>query len=91
MMWPGAPVIVISVPAISMGLKSAFFVVPNVYQICFQRTILQNPKREWLLTVVPAKVTVDPALKPVRSIVELAGAEILSRTISVQEATADVI
>jgi len=62
---------VISVPPISMGLKSEFFVVPKV--------------------VVPANVTVDPALSPVRSIVELAGAEILSRTMSVQEATADVI
>lgn len=40
---------------------------------------------------MPANVTVDPALKPVRSIVELAGAEMLSKTMSVQDATADVI
>jgi hypothetical protein len=40
---------------------------------------------------VPANVTVDPALSPVRASVELAGTEILSKTMSVQEATADVI
>jgi hypothetical protein len=40
---------------------------------------------------LPENVTLDPDLRPVRSIVELAGAEMLSKTILVQEATADVI
>ena len=62
---------VISVPAISMGLKSEFSVVPKV--------------------VFPAKVTVDPVLSLVRRIVELAGAEMFSRTMLVHAATTDVI
>jgi hypothetical protein len=68
---PAAPVIVISVPEISMGLKPLFEVLPNV--------------------VLPANVTVEPCLSFVRRIVELAGAEMLSRTMLVQDATADVI
>ncbi len=63
--------IVISVPSISMGLKSLFDVLPKV--------------------VFPAKVTVVPCLSFVRRIVDEAGAEMLSRTMLVQDATADVI
>ena len=44
-----------------------------------------------LHTVVPAKVTVEPVLSFERSIVELAGAEMLSRTMFVHDATTEVI
>jgi hypothetical protein len=43
------------------------------------------------LTVVPSNVTVVPLIRLVSRIVELAGAEMLSRIILVHEATADVI
>lgn len=42
-------------------------------------------------TVVPSNVTVVPLIRLVSRIVELAGAEMLSRIILVHEATADVI
>jgi hypothetical protein len=40
---------------------------------------------------LPANVTVDPVLSLVKRIVELAGAEILSRRMLVHDATAEVI
>jgi hypothetical protein len=42
-------------------------------------------------TVLPAKVTLAPVFKPVKRIVELAGAEMLDKTMLVHDATAEVI
>jgi len=44
-----------------------------------------------LLTVVPEKVTVEPVWRVLRSMVELAGAEMLSKTMFVHDLTTEVI
>jgi hypothetical protein len=51
----------------------------------------QIPMVYRLLTVFPAKVTVEPVLSFVRRMVELAGAEIPLKRMLVQDATAVVI
>lgn len=78
---------VISVPVTTMGSKSLSEVLPKVYSALDQ----DSGEGYDLRTVVPANVTVVPCLSLVKRMVELAGAEMFSRTMFVQDATTEVI
>jgi hypothetical protein len=78
---------VMSVPPITIGSKLSLEVVPKDWLYQFLHKILDPV----LLTVVPEKVTVEPVWRAMRSMVELAGAEMLSRTMLVHDLTTEVI
>jgi hypothetical protein len=78
---------VMSVPPITIGSKPLSEVLPKDWLYQFPHKILDPV----LLTVVPEKVTVEPVWRALRSMVELAGAEMLSRTIFLHDLTTEVI
>jgi hypothetical protein len=78
---------VTSVPPITIGSKSSLEVVPNVCDIVLSLHLLNLGIGRH--TVVPAKVTVAQVCSDLSEMVELAGAEMLSKRIFVQDFTAD--